>query len=352
MKARDFKYLLAYIIPLGTLISLRSDGWLSYFTVILTFGFIPVLELMAPRFTTNFTDKEKEEREHLIYFDLLLFGNIIWVAGILFMYFQHVSENTWSLVEWTGKTMSVGIMLGSNGINVAHELGHKKGIWHQWAARLLLWPCLYSHFTTEHNYGHHLRVGTPDDPATSRLGENVFLFWPRTITGSFLSAWKIRLQRFTSRKDTLAWAYHPLVEFVGWPLLYLGLVSYFFGLTTLLSATAAACISIFLLETINYIEHYGLTRQRNENGRYEPVESFHSWNSNHEVGRVVLYELTRHSDHHYKAYKKYQILDHHDKSPQLPYGYPTSILLALIPPVWFRIMNPLVHQWRQTYISQ
>lgn len=351
MKARDFKYLLAYIIPTGTLISLYSSGWMSFFTIILAFVIIPVLELFAPRFTTNFTDQEKESREHIMYFDLLLFGNIVWVAGILIIYFQQVSESEWSMVDWTGKTLSVGIMLGSNGINVAHELGHKKGIWHQWAARLLLWPCLYSHFTTEHNFGHHLRVGTPEDPATSRLGENVFVFWLRTITGSFISAWKIRLQHFASQKNITALTFHPLVEFILWPLLYLGCVGYFFGHVGLLSALTASFISILLLETINYIEHYGLTRQKNENGRYEPVESFHSWNSDHEAGRVILYELTRHSDHHYKAYKKYQNLDHHDKSPQLPFGYPTSILLALIPPVWFHIMNPLVHQWRQKYDS-
>lgn len=349
MKARDFKYLFAYAIPTGTLISLYSSGWMSYFTVILVFFIIPVLELFAPRFTTNFTEKEQESRQDILYFDFLLFGNILWVAGILIIFFQQVSENEWSMSDWAGKTLSVGIMLGSNGINVAHELGHKKGVWHQWAARLLLWPCLYSHFTTEHNFGHHVRVGTPEDPATSRLGENIFAFWLRTITGSFISAWKIRLQHLAVRKNITALIYHPFVEFIAWPLLYLGCVGYFFGNSVVVSAVIVSFISVLLLETINYIEHYGLTRHKNENGRLQTVESFHSWNSDHEVGRVLLYELTRHSDHHYKAYKKYQNLDHHDNSPQLPFGYPTSILMALIPPVWFQLMNPLVQQWQQKY---
>ena len=101
----------------------------------------------------------------------------------------------------------------------------------------------------------------------------------------------------------------------------------------------AGVVGLLLLETINYIEHYGLIRQLNDNGRYERVDVIHSWNSNHIIGRIVLYELTRHSDHHFKASKKYQILENKKESPQLPFGYPTSILLSLVPPLWFWIMN-------------
>ena len=107
-------------------------------------------------------------------------------------------------------------------------------------------------------------------------------------------------------------------------------------------AIAAGVVSFLFLETVNYIEHYGLLRLKNASGRYERVQKIHSWNSNHVVGRIILYELTRHSDHHYKSSKKYQVLESHEESPILPYGYPTSMVLAMIPPLWFRIMNKRV----------
>jgi alkane 1-monooxygenase len=109
-------------------------------------------------------------------------------------------------------------------------------------------------------------------------------------------------------------------------------------------AIGIAVVGFLLLETINYIEHYGLRRARLANGRYEKVEAKHSWNANYELGRILLYELTRHSDHHYKANKKYQLLDHHDSSPQLPFGYPASMLIALLPPIWFKLINPRLPQ--------
>ena len=124
--------------------------------------------------------------------------------------------------------------------------------------------------------------------------------------------------------------------------LYLTSVFYFFGAKTCAFAIAIGVISFLFLETINYIEHYGLLREKLESGRYERVKEVHSWNSNHSIGRIVLYELTRHSDHHFKSSKKYQVLDSYEKSPELPYGYPSSIILSLMPPLWFRKMNPLV----------
>jgi alkane 1-monooxygenase len=120
------------------------------------------------------------------------------------------------------------------------------------------------------------------------------------------------------------------------------LVWYFGGFLLLFSAILMAIVGFLMLETVNYIEHYGLERNKLENGRYERVQPWHSWNSNHILGRLMLYELSRHSDHHFKASKKYQTLLHHDESPQLPYGYPMSMLLSFVPPLWFRIMNPRV----------
>ncbi|MBK6363183.1 MAG: alkane 1-monooxygenase [Saprospiraceae bacterium] len=346
MVARDLKYFLAYLIPFSCFIGIYEGGYYTFLTVFLTFVLIPLLELFTPQWTDNFSKEKQINRNTLIFFDILLGLNVVFVYGILYYFLTSLSHGDLLWFELVGITVGTGIVLGSNGINVAHELGHKKGIVPQILAKILLWPTLYSHFTTEHNYGHHARVGTPEDPATSRYNESVYFFWFRSICHGFLSAWHIRKAESKNYKKLKGILYHPFFEFVLLPLLYLCIIWYYYGLFIVCIGFVVSLISILLLETINYIEHYGLLRQKAKTGRYLPVESFHSWNSNHEIGRVVLYELTRHSDHHYKAFKKYQNLDHHDKSPQLPYGYPTSILLALFPLVWFKIMNPLVNQWK------
>src|SRR5690606_29761638 len=159
----------------------------------------------------------------------------------------------------------------------------------------------YVHFTTEHNYGHHDKIGTPEDPATAKKGEWLFAFWIRSVTLSFISAWKIRLKLNANKTTSEKWLYHPFTTFILWPLSYPVLLYQTGGANFALSLIMSALVAILLLETINYIEHYGLARKRLASGRYEAVNMVHSWNSNHEIGRVVLYELTRHSDHHYKA---------------------------------------------------
>jgi alkane 1-monooxygenase len=135
-----------------------------------------------------------------------------------------------------------------------------------------------------------------------------------------------------------------MMWFTLFQLVYAGVLFMVFGIQVCVLLVASGLVGVLLLESVNYIEHYGLLRNRLPSGRYERVRAMHSWNSNHVVGRIVLYELTRHSDHHYKSSKKYQILDYHEQSPEMPYGYPTSLVIALIPPLWFRLMNPRIPQ--------
>ena len=184
-----------------------------------------------------------------------------------------------------------------------------------------------------------MHAATREDPASARYNQTVYSFWFTSIFGQYISAWKIQkdlLQRenkgFFSLKNDMFW--YVLLQ-----LSYLLAVYLLFGTTVLLLAISIAISALVLLETINYIEHYGLRRNKNESGRYERVKEIHSWNSNHVLGRIMLYELTRHSDHHYRSHKKYQLLEYHELSPQLPYGYPTSMVLSLVPPLWFAIMN-------------
>ena len=203
-------------------------------------------------------------------------------------------------------------------------------------------PCLYMHFYIEHNFGHHLNVATPEDCATARYNQTVYGFWFSSVTKQYMSAWKLQLQllqrqgkSFVSINNDMLW-YHLIQP------AYLGFVFLLFSWDVMMFAALVGVIAFLFLECINYIEHYGLKRNKTESGRYERVQPHHSWNSNFNVGRIVLYELTRHSDHHYKASKKYQILNSYKESPTLPLGYPASLLLSFIPPLSFKIINPLV----------
>jgi alkane 1-monooxygenase len=334
---RDGKYLLAYAMPLAALGGLIAGSYWTLLGFLFAFVFIPLVETFATGTTENVEDVSESERSKEYFFDVLLYLNLPLLYFIVFTYFQKVSD--YNALELIGSTLSVGIMTGSIGINVAHELGHRSTIFEQRLAKLLLLPALYMHFFIEHNRGHHKHVATDLDPASARFGEHLYAFWVRSVTGAFRSAW--RLEAIRLKKAGFAfWSWqNEMIRFMLIQLAYLFAVTYYWGLYGGICAVVIAIIGILLLESVNYIEHYGLRRKKTPTGHYEKVMPWHSWNSNHDLGRIVLYELTRHSDHHYKASRKFQILRYHDKSPQLPYGYPSCILISLIPPIWFNIMN-------------
>lgn len=338
---KDLKYLLAYLLPLTCALALWRPEQFAYSSVIFAFILIPLLEFIFKGNDRNIPETEEPSRAQMPYFDVLLLLNIPIVYGLVGWYIYTVSVQTLSTAQLIGLSLSTGIMLGSCGINVAHELGHRSSGTLQFLSKLLLLPSLYQHFFIEHNRGHHKYVGTPSDPATARLNEILYFFWLRSTSSSWVHAW--RLERDRLQKDgTPFWSWHnEMIRFSVVQLAYLAFLYTIGGPTAVLAGVTVGLISIFLLETINYIEHYGLMRKPLASGRYEPVTPVHSWNSDHEMGRILLYELTRHSDHHYKATRKYQILRHLPESPQLPLGYPGSMLLALFPPLWFTIMNPL-----------
>ena len=206
-------------------------------------------------------------------------------------------------------------------------------------AKILLLPSFYMHFFIEHNFGHHLNAATPEDPATARYNQSLYSFWISSVFRQYFNAWKIQLNLLKQEKKSLLNIKNDMLWYILFQSLYLFLVFLLFGVDGVFLALFAGVTGFLLLETINYIEHYGLLRLKRPSGRYERVSEIHSWNSNHLFGRIMLYELTRHSDHHYRSNKEYQLLDYHDISPQLPYGYPTSMVLAALPPLWFSIIN-------------
>ena len=339
---KDLKYLAAYSIPLATLTSLKSEGWMTFATVYFAFLIIPVLEMIVGKDSKNLSKNAAYNKELNPVFDIMLYLNLPIVYFFVYWGIVNISTIDYSLFETAGIFMSLGILLATNAINVGHELGHRSSLFERTLSKMLYLPCLYMHFYIEHNFGHHLKVATPDDGATAKYNQSLYSFWVRSVTKQYFDAWakqnellKRSQKSWLSIKNDMLW--YTIIQFI-----YLFTVYYFFGLKALVLVSAIGVISFLFLETINYIEHYGLLRKKLDSGRYERVQEVHSWNSNHSIGRIVLYELTRHSDHHFKSTKKYQLLDSYEKSPELPFGYPTSIILSMVPPLWFEKMNPLV----------
>jgi alkane 1-monooxygenase len=336
---KDAKYFIAYLLPLSAILSLGGEGLWAWATVILVFGMIPLLERVAPVSKENYAPETEDSRSKKPLFDGLLYVNGLFLFGIVIWYLFSTAYEMGTTLEWLGRTLSTGIVVGTCGINVAHELGHRNTAFDQNLSKILLLPALYQHFFIEHNRGHHKNVATDLDPASARKGEFVYAFWWRSIWGGWCSAWALERERL-NKKGGSRWQWdNAMVRFSTYQFLWLAVVYSLFGLKALVGATAVALVGVLLLETVNYLEHYGLRRLRLPGGQYEPVSPRHSWNSNHEVGRILLYELTRHSDHHYKSTRKYQVLRHLDESPQLPFGYPTAVLICLVPPLWFAIMH-------------
>jgi alkane 1-monooxygenase len=340
---KRYWWLLGIIVP--QLPSLARDlvNWtglgIFWFTgPMLVFGLIPILDLTIGADASNPPESMVARLEADRYYRYCTYAFIPLQYSSLILACRVWSEGNLSLIEGIGLALTVGCV-GGIAINTAHELGHKRDGLERWLSKITLAQSGYGHFYVEHNRGHHTRVATPEDPASARFGESFYAFWARTVVGSLRSAIaseKRRLERtgasfWTIKNDLLnAWAMTAV--------LYAGLLIAF-GARIAPYLVAQAILSFSLLEVVNYLEHYGLLRQRGADGRYERCRPAHSWNSNHVVSNVFLYHLQRHSDHHANPLRRYQALRSFDEAPNLPSGYATMILLALVPPLWRRVMD-------------
>jgi alkane 1-monooxygenase len=336
------KYLAVLLLPLVIYDSFSRGGLWTFFPLVFIFGIIPIIDAIIPPSSENKSEDEYETLKQDRTFDYMLYTMVL-TQYIFMFYFLWTFKNHEGLwFEKLGIILSSGMMCGVLGINVAHELGHRTSKFEQFLSKALLLTSLYTHFFIEHNRGHHKNVSTDDDPASSKLGETVYEFWFRSGIFGYLSAWHLEKERL-ERKNTkvLSWE-NEMIRFQVYQIAAVLFVLVAFGWQTALAFVVAALVGGLLLETVNYIEHYGLRRNKNEKDRYEKVQPHHSWNSNHTVGRLFLFELSRHSDHHYIANRKYQILRHFDQSPQMPTGYPGMMVLSLVPPLWFWVMNKRV----------
>lgn len=341
---RRYKYFLPIIvIPCLMYISFTYLGYWSFFAFAFVYVLLPLAEFIFTGTDENFTKDEEETERKDVFYDVLIYTMVPMQYFILLMYLNTITTQSLQWYEFVGVTLGMGLSCGALGINVAHELGHRTKKYEQFMAKALLLSTLYMHFFIEHNRGHHKNVSTPLDPATSRFNESFYAFLPRTVIGSWRSAWHLETHRLQKLKLSL-WnpIHNEMLRFQIIQIAFVLLIYFIFGWIGAVGFIAASVIGFTLLEIVNYIEHYGLQRQQLANGAYEKVKPHHSWNSAHEFGRILLFELTRHSDHHYNPSRKYQILRHFKDAPQMPSGYLAMMPLALVPPLWFKIMNPLV----------
>lgn len=350
---KRYLWIMGAIIPLipfsawGLVLWTGSDVF-WYFGPFFVFVIIPLMDILGGLDQDNPPDDVLESLENDKYYRWVTYLFIpaqllalVWGAYLLG---GGTFGGTSSPLDWIDKVgLAIGLgMVAGIGINTAHELGHKKLSYERWLARVALAQTFYGHFYIEHNRGHHVRVATPVDPASSRLGENVWEFMPRTVSGSLKSAWGLEKKRFerlgtthwTLKNDVLnAWSFSVAL----WGGLMIAFGWQIFGYLVV-----QAVVGIWLLESVNYLEHYGMLRQQLPSGRYERVNPSHSWNSNNIGTNVLLYHLQRHSDHHANPTRRYQALRDYQESPVLPTGYAGMIVLTWVPAIWRAVMDKKV----------
>ena len=300
MNFKFLKYFLTLSIPFLAYVSFNSTGLLTYAPILEAFFLIPVLELFFKPSNKNITEAEEEMSKNDISYDIILYMFIPIIYFLIWEFLVSMKEPI-STIDKIGRILSMGLICGGFGINIAHELGHRNTKYEQFFSKVLLLPSLYMHFFIEHNRGHHKRVSTLEDPSSARFGENIFSFWFRAVSFGYLSAWKLENSRLKRNGNNIISLKNEMLLYQLIQIIFLFSIYYVFGFELMLYFICCAVFGFLLLETVNYIEHYGLQRNKNDRGKYERVQPFHSWNSNHPIGRIMLFELSRHSDHHFNA---------------------------------------------------
>ena len=343
---KRYLWLLAVLFPLVPLVSMAlmkwsGQEWMLWVPLVTLYVLIPLLDYLFPNDSSNPPEQIVPQLEADVYYRLLNYLTVplhffILIAGAWF-----VANNNLGWGGLMGLSLTVGV-IGGFGVNTGHELGHKKNSMDRWAARVVLAVPFYGHFNIEHNAGHHAEVATPEDSASARYGESIYQFALREIPGGVRRAWQLERKRLQRRGfETLSWHNEILQSYVLSLVLY-GSLLLVFGWVILPFLVIQTAYAWWQLTSANYIEHYGLLRQRLPNGRYERCLPEHSWNANHLASNIVLFHLERHSDHHAYAARHYQSLRHFDDVPQLPSGYFGMFLLAYVPFLWRKVMDPKV----------
>jgi alkane 1-monooxygenase len=340
---KRYAWLLGLIVPTlpflaWGLVELTGLGIFWLYGPFLVFGIFPLLDLAIGMDAANPPDSVLKWLEQDRYYRWCTYLYIpIQYAGLVLACWLWSSGKLTTLDD-IGLALTMAVVSGV-AINTAHELGHKRASSERWLSKVALAQSAYGHFFIEHNRGHHVRVATPEDPASSRLGESFWAFLPRTVSGSLKSAWKLECVRL-DRMGKSHWSpSNDILNAWAMTVVLFGALTAIFGVVVLPYLLIQAVLGFSLLEVVNYLEHYGLLRGKREDGRWERTAPEHSWNSNNVASNVLLYHLQRHSDHHANPMRRYQALRHYEEAPQLPTGYAGMIVTAAFPPLWRRIMD-------------
>ena len=344
----------AFILPALTIAGVYLDGYYQLATIVFVFILIPIVDYWVGLDTSNINKGiVKEEAERFYYRFVTYLWTYIQVIFLLWCVWVIVEGRITSVFDWTCFILSTGLITGGIGITVAHELGHKQPAIEKLYSQILLMTVCYMHFYIEHNRGHHVYVATPHDPATAQKDENFYQFWFKSVFTGYTHAWHLENKRLIDNQHNFFSIYNRMLWYVVLPIVFCLVLTGFayiisnqFIIEIPLFFFGQSVVAFTLLELVNYLEHYGIERKALPNGRFEPVNPLHSWNASHLISNFFLFQLQRHSDHHAFAYKRYQVLEHYDESPQLPFGYPTMILIALVPPLWFNLMNNKLESWQ------
>lgn len=340
------------LIPLAWF-SAYSGGWTVLLLPLVTWYLFSLLDAVVGLNLDN-GDLDATDDDLFWY----RFITMAWAPLQFITIFSLIAYASWTdhlgTLEKIGLFFGVGVITGTVGINYSHELMHQKSKLERHMADALLGMVLYSHFRSEHMLVHHRYVATPRDPVTARMGESFYRFYPRVLRASFFSAFNAE-KAMLARKDLpasdLSNPFWKFAALQGGCLLLALLIGGWSGLGLFL---LQAGIAIWQLELVNFIEHYGLTRKHLGDGKYEHVQPRHSWNAAHRASNWLLINLQRHSDHHYKPDRRFPVLQNYTEAeaPQLPFGYPIMTMIAMVPPLFRRVMNPRVRKWRDMYYPE
>lgn len=348
--AKRYWYLITLIVPVilifsgAMAIETQSGQWLWLLTVVF-FIVIPIVDFIVG--SDSFNPSEEEQgalKEDRFYVKILYAATALQWVGLASMTCV-VTQGDFSWFNILGAVLSVGAM-HAVGLTMSHELGHKMNDKAQVLAAKICSACSgYAHFNIEHNKGHHKDVATPEDPASSRMGESLYQFALRELPGAARRGWSLEASRLKRQKRSVFSVHNELLQTLAITVGAYGVMTYLFGWMALPFLLLSAAYGWFQLTMANYIEHYGLLRQTLENGRFERCQPHHSWNNNFKASNLLTLHLQRHSDHHAHPTRPYQLLRDYQDAPELPHGYPGMMAMALIPAAWRTIMDPRVVEW-------
>ena len=334
-----FSLAVPMLVFVGPLLYFATSNalWL-WFPLAFNYVAIPLLDFLLGEDTSNPPEDVVPLLENDAYYRYVTYAlvPVIWGAFLFSAWFVGTQD-----LPWHGVLAMILLMGGvcGFGMNLGHELGHKKSPLERWLAKFVLSLGGYGHFFIEHNKGHHRDVATPEDPASSRMGESIWKFVRREIPGAARRAWQLEKERLEAKGKSVWSLQNEVLQPAMITALLYGTLIYAFGWIMLPFLLAVGFWGAFQLTSANYIEHYGLLREKQPSGRYEPPRPHHSWNSNHVFSNWATFHLQRHSDHHAHPLRRYQSLRHFDNLPTLPNGYFGMFVIAYVPALWFAVMD-------------